>query len=462
MKTVLLSGGSGKRLWPLSNDSRSKQFLKVLDNNGDGLQSMLQRVWKQLERQDLVHSSVLTTSKVQVEMIYSQLESDINLIVEPSRRDTFPAIALAASYIYSVQKCSLDEVIVVLPVDPYVEDEFFSRIKELEYTLKISDADIALMGVRPTYPSEKYGYIVPKAFNNTEGNYFNVDYFTEKPNKEKASFLIKKHALWNCGVFAFKLKYLISLMEKMNIPTEYNQLLVEYNNLPKISFDYEVVEKTDNIVAISYDGYWKDLGTWNTLTEEMSINKIGKGVISQDCTNVHLINELEIPVTVNGISDVIVAVSPDGILVSDKEASPKIKEVVNIFDDRPMYEERRWGWYRILDYNKLDSGQEILTKKICILEGKNLSYHYHEYRDEIWTIIDGEGEIIFNNQIQKLRAGDVVKINSGEKHSIIANTNLEIIEVQKGSQLIEADIVRVFEKWEEIMSNVINSNVQSV
>ncbi|MDN4634694.1 phosphomannose isomerase type II C-terminal cupin domain, partial [Sphingomonas sp. PsM26] len=153
-----------------------------------------------------------------------------------------------------------------------------------------------------------------------------------------------------------------------------------------------------------------------------------KGVISADSENVHLINELDIPVTVLGGSNLIVAASPDGILVSDKEASPRIKELVGDFENRPMYEERRWGWYRVLDYTKLEEGKEVLTKRIGIAEGKNLSYQLHDHRDEVWTIIKGEGEFVLNDEVRSIKTGDVIQIQAGDKHAVKAVTDLEIIE----------------------------------
>jgi mannose-1-phosphate guanylyltransferase len=452
LKLVLLSGGSGKRLWPLSNDARSKQFLKVLENKNGELQSMVQRVWGQLGKVGLADSAVIATSKSQIDMIQSQLGQEVPIIIEPMRRDTFPAIALASVFLYSVEGIRLDEVIAVLPVDPYVEDRFFHRVKDLEETVLASGADLALIGVEPTYPSPKYGYIVP-ATKSSNINYLRVSHFTEKPTEEKAAELIQQGALWNCGVFAFKLDYIIALLQEKGFPIQYDELLKQYEKLPKISFDYEVVEKTEHIVVLPYDGYWKDLGTWNTLTEEMATNQIGKGVISADCENTHLINELDIPVTVLGVSNAIVAISPDGILVADKAKSPKIKELVNIFDQRPMYEERRWGWYRVLDYTKFEDGREVLTKRIGVTEGKNLSYQMHYHRSEVWTIIKGEGEFAFNGEIRYVKPGDVLEIPVGAKHGIKAITDLEFIEVQSGTELIEEDIIRIYMTWEEVEAN---------
>lgn len=445
MKLVLLSGGSGKRLWPLSNDARSKQFLKVLD----GRQSMVQRVWGQIENVGLSKSSVIATSKSQVDMIQSQLNSQAGLIIEPSRRDTFPAIALAASYMLTIKEASLDEVVAVLPVDPYVHDDFFNAVKNLESIINKTQADLALIGVKPTYPSSKYGYIIPKG-NDINSEFLEVERFTEKPTEEVARNLIENGALWNCGVFAFKLRYLINIIKQKGLPVEYNELLKRYEQLPKISFDYEVVEKTKNIVTLPYNGYWKDLGTWNTLIEEMGTNQIGKGIISSDSTNTHLINELDLPVTILGISNVVVAASPDGILVTDKQASPRIKELIDDFDNRPMYEERRWGWYRVLDYTKYNQGNEILTKRIGILAGKNLSYQFHNKRNEVWTIINGEGIFALNGKLQVVRPGDVLQINVGDHHAIKAVSDLEFIEVQSGQELIEEDIVRIYMSWDEV------------
>ncbi|PDY77135.1 sugar phosphate nucleotidyltransferase [Bacillus cereus] len=449
MKLILLSGGSGKRLWPLSNDSRSKQFLKVLKNENDEMQSMVQRVWGQLTSLGIENDAVIATSKSQVDMINSQLGNDVPIIIEPERRDTFPAIALAASYLYSKEHVDLDEVVGVLPVDPYVENSFFERLLDLEKTLNSSNADLGLMGVTPTYPSEKYGYIVPDIEESTQ-ELIQVSHFKEKPAATEAEELLKQNALWNSGVFAFKLDKIISLLDQKGLPVQYDVLVQRYASLPKISFDYEVVEKTENIIALPYNGSWKDLGTWNTLTEEMGMNILGKGNMGIECEQNHIINELDIPVSVLGLSNIIVAASPDGILVSEKDASPRVKELVGDWDQRPMYEERRWGWYRVLDHTKYDDGNEVLTKRIGITASKNLSYQYHHNRSEVWTIVKGEGIFVLDNEIRVVRPGDVLEIQPRQRHAIKAVTDLEFIEVQSGSELVEEDIVRIYMQWKEI------------
>ncbi|SFI88677.1 mannose-1-phosphate guanylyltransferase [Paenibacillus sp. UNC496MF] len=452
MRLVLLSGGSGKRLWPLSNDSRSKQFLKVLEDPDGGTESMVQRVWRQIDSVGLADRTFIATSKPQVEVLQSQLGSNVPLIVEPERRDTFPAIALAATYFYSIQGAGLQETIAVLPVDPFVEAAFFRQVEQLDRALDDSGADLALIGVKPTYPSTKYGYIIPnvKTVDYESGDCVQVARFQEKPSEEAAAAMIEQAALWNCGVFGFKLDFMINLLLAMNLPIQYDEMLKQYAKLPKISFDYQVVERASKIVVTPYDGEWRDLGTWNTLTEEMSSRILGKGSMTSDSVNTHVINELDIPVAVIGLSNVVVASSPDGILVSEKAASPRIKEVLGDSASRPMYEERRWGHYRVVDYVKYPDGSEVLTKRICVTAGRNLSYQYHQKRSEVWTIVQGTGEIVLNETVRVVRAGDVVIVPQGSRHTIRAITDVEIIEVQTGTELVEEDIIRLSLSWDEI------------
>jgi mannose-1-phosphate guanylyltransferase len=343
-------------------------------------------------------------------------------------------------------------VIVVLPVDPYVDDSFFETVKDLETEISRSDKKLALISVTPTYPSEKYGYIVPKT-GESAASVRDVDHFTEKPDEKEARQLMKQNALWNCGVFAFRLGFILDIIDELGYSHVYENLRKDYAMLPKISFDYQVVEKTREIITLRYDGKWKDLGTWNTLTEEMHGCIIGKGLISNDSLNTHLVNELDIPVIVMGLSGCIVAASPDGILVADKKATPRLKELVTDFAGRPMFEERRWGWYRVLDYTKLPQNREVLTKRIGIRAGKNLSYQMHYFRSEIWTIVSGSGEYALDGVIYPVKAGDVLHIKNQAKHGIRAITDLEIIEVQMGRELVEEDIVRLFLTWDEIESH---------
>ncbi|MGN7455629.1 sugar phosphate nucleotidyltransferase [Paenibacillus pasadenensis] len=453
MKTVLLSGGSGKRLWPLSNDLRSKQFLPLLKREDGAAESMVQRVWRQLEQAGLASGNYIATSRSQVEVLQSQLGHEVPIIVEPERRDTFPAIALAATYLYSIAGVPLDEIIAIMPVDPYVDDAFFDVVKSLEPAVAASDAELALIGVVPDHPSESFGYIVPTAASMPLG-LRQVNSFKEKPRREEALALMELGALWNCGVFAFRLDLMINLLISMNLPIQYDEMVKQYRRLPKNSFDYEVVENLKRLVVTPYSGVWRDLGTWNMLTGEMTETVVGKGIVTEDCRDTHLINELDIPITVMGVSGLVVAASPDGILVSEKAASSRIKDVNGSLEQRPMFEERRWGSYKVVDYVKYDDGREVLTKRIRIAAGKNLSYQYHQRRSEVWTVTSGEGELILDGKQQRLLPGDVVLVPAGMLHSVRAVRELEIIEVQSGPELVEEDIVRLCLHWEDIMSYV--------
>ncbi|MBQ2349184.1 MAG: mannose-1-phosphate guanylyltransferase, partial [Clostridia bacterium] len=196
MNIVLLSGGSGKRLWPLSNDIRSKQFIKIFKTEDGTYESMVQRVYRQIKKIDTDAKITIATSKTQVSSIYNQLGENVGISVEPCRRDTFPAIALATAYLADVQEVDPEEPVIICPVDPYVEDDYFEALKKLGEQAAKGEANLVLMGIEPTYPSEKYGYIIPESQDNVSS----VSTFKEKPDANTAKSYIEKGALWNGGV----------------------------------------------------------------------------------------------------------------------------------------------------------------------------------------------------------------------------------------------------------------------
>jgi mannose-1-phosphate guanylyltransferase len=446
MNIVLLSGGSGKRLWPLSNQIRSKQFLKLLKNNAGEAESMVQRVFRQIQEAEIIADTVIATGSAQLDSIRGQLGNSVNVVMEPERRDTFPAIALAAAYLVLEKKIAEDEVVLVLPVDPYADLEYFKILPRMEKTVKEGRCNIALMGIRPTYPSEKYGYIIPKK-SPAEGACRPVERFQEKPTEALAKSLIEDGALWNGGVFACKLGYILEILKKYISFNEYKDIESQYSKLPKISFDYEVVEKEKAISMVEYSGVWLDLGTWNTLTEVMDSEAIGKVVFDNTCENTHVINELDIPITVMGAKNMVVAASPDGILVADKHQSSYLKPYVDGINQRPMFEERRWGEYKVLDYVVYSDGMSSLTKHLQIKAGKSISYQKHSIRDEIWTIVDGTGDLLIDDHVRNVRRGDVAYITKGQKHAIRATSDLRFIEVQIGEELVESDIEHFEWDW---------------
>lgn len=439
MNVILLSGGSGKRLWPLSNEVRSKQFLKIFRKADGTKESMAQRMYRMIKEVDEDAVVTIATSENQIPQIRAQLGEEVGISVEPTRRDTFPAIALAAAYLKK-RGVGEQEPVVVCPVDPYVEKDYFECLKELsDEAGKEGAANLTLMGIEPTEPSEKFGYIIPVSPEHLSA----VSEFKEKPTKEAAEAYIRQGALWNGGMFAFKLSYILEIAKRLFGTAEYDGMYQKYAELEKISFDYAVVEKEKSINVIRFAGSWKDLGTWNALTEAMDEPVTGNSV-ADGCENTHLVNELGIPMIALGVKDCIIAATPDGILVSDKERSPELKGFVS--DNRPMYERRGWGEYRVLDY-KVKGENNTLTKEIIVNPGQHISYQRHRHRTEIWTFTDGEGELILDGTIRKVGRGDVAVIPAGMKHAIKAITELHIIEVQIGDELTEEDIERLDWEW---------------
>lgn len=426
MNIVLLSGGSGKRLWPLSNDVRSKQFIKIFRTEDGNYESMVQRVCRQIRKADPSASVTIATSKTQVSSIHNQLGEGVDISVEPCRRDTFPAIALAASYLADVKGIDPREVVVVCPVDPYVEDDYFEALKKLEKLAAEGNSNLVLMGIEPTYPSEKYGYIIPESGEKIAS----VSTFKEKPDARTATEYIQKGALWNGGVFAFQLQFVLDKAHELMDFTDYHDLFARYDTLRSISFDYAVVEKEEKIQVMRFSGQWKDLGTWNTLTEAMEENSVGDAIMNETCENVHVINELNVPVLAMGLHDVVISASPEGILVSDKEQSSYIKPFVDRLDQQVMFAEKSWGSFRVMDVE-----EESLTIKVTLKAGHRMNYHSHRNRDEVWVVTSGAGRTIVDGMEQEVKAGDVITMQAGCRHTIIAESELKLVEVQLGREI---------------------------
>jgi len=328
MQIILLSGGSGKRLWPLSNDVRSKQFIKLLkaEDGRDEMLSMVQRVYAQIREAQPNAQITIGTNETQVNIIKEQLGEDVGIVLEPERRDTFPAIALACAYLSSEKNVSNDETVVVLPCDPYTEVNFFKTLSNLDKIISSNAADIALIGIKPTSPTSKYGYIVPGQEIESGAN--NVSRFVEKPSEEIAALLIKEEgAYWNSGVFAFKLGLVMDIAKSNTQFSNFKDLYNKYGELEKISFDYKVVEKAKRIAVVPFLGKWTDIGTWRALADEMPYNVLGN-IIQENNNNTFIVNELDIPIIVLGAKNLVIAASPDGILVSDFNESTNLKPYV--------------------------------------------------------------------------------------------------------------------------------------
>ncbi len=430
MNIVLLSGGSGKRLWPLSNEVRSKQFIKLFKKNNGEYESMVQRVYRQIESVDENANVIIATGKSQVSAIKNQLNDKVSVCVEPCRRDTFPAIVLAVSYMKYELGLDENECVAVCPVDPYVDTVYYEAVERLEKLAENGSASLYLMGIEPSYPSEKYGYILPASSSDVSS----VKEFKEKPDTKKAKEYIEQGALWNAGVFAFKIGYLLDKAHGMIDFTDYRDLYEKYDMLTKISFDYAVVEKEQSIKVMRYSGEWKDVGTWNTMAEVMSDVTKGNAALDETCVNTNVVNELDIPILCMGCKDMIIAASGDGILVADKERSGYMKSYVDKISTEIHFAEKSWGTYTVID-----AQPGSMTVKIELQKGSSMKYHAHEHRDEVWTIISGYGKTIVDGMEQSIKPGDVITIASGCKHTITADTDMSIIEVQIGEEIAQSD-----------------------
>ena len=432
MNVILLSGGSGKRLWPLSNDIRSKQFIKIF-KHGDNYESMVQRVYRQIKSADPSAQITVATSKSQVSSLHNQLGENAGISVEPCRRDTFPAIALATAYLHDVKGVNENDAVVVCPVDPYVNDDYFEAVKRLWELAQNGTANLVLMGIAPTYPSEKYGYIIPEDTNEVS----KVLEFKEKPDTETAQRYIEQGGLWNGGVFAYKLSYVLQRARDLIGFSDYDDLFAKYDTLKKISFDYAVVEHEKDIAVMRFAGEWKDLGTWNTLTEEMEENAVGDVRLNGACENTQVINELGIPIIAMGLRNVVIAASPEGILVSDKEQSSYIKPLVDEIDQQIMFAEKSWGSFRVLDVE-----ENSMTIKVTLNPGHRMNYHSHEKRDEVWVVVSGSGRTIVDGMEQLVKIGDVITMAAGCRHTVVADTELQLVEVQLGNDISVRDKIK--------------------
>lgn len=433
MNIILLSGGSGKRLWPLSNDVHSKQFIKLFKDENGKYESMVQRVYRQITTVDCDARIMIATSKSQASAIKNQLGEKASICVEPCRRDTFPAIVLAAAYLHDELHMGSEEVVVVCPVDPYVDNTYYETVKTLQELAEQGEANLTLMGIEPTYPSEKYGYIIPESGDKVS----RVKEFKEKPTTDTAKKYLDQDALWNAGIFAFKLGYLLDKAHSMIEFEDYRVLFSKYDTLTKISFDYAVVERETSIQVLRYSGDWKDVGTWNMMAEVMAGKTKGRAILDETCENTNVVNELNIPILCMGCKDLIVAASGDGILISDRERSGYMKPYVEKIETEAMYAEKSWGSYTVID---VQSGS--MTVKVSMNVGERMSYHMHNYREEVWTVVSGKGKAVVDGIEQILRTGDVITIAAGCKHTVEAITALDIVEVQLGDEISVNDKIK--------------------
>ncbi|MBR4454660.1 MAG: mannose-1-phosphate guanylyltransferase [Solobacterium sp.] len=411
MKLILLCGGGGKRLWPVSNKVHSKQFVQLFDNGIDGYRSMLERVISEIHSIDPEMSVTIAAGRVQTEEVRSQLGYDVRLTEEPVRKNTFPAISLAASYLRDHDKVDPHEPVVIFSVDSYADRSFYESLFRLAEIVESGRSNLVLMGIEPSGPSEKYGYIIPSSPDMIS----DVKEFREKPDIETAKQYIAQNALWNAGVFACRLEYLLKRAERVFGNASYNYLLMHYPELKAISFDYAVVEKEPSIAVLRYHGTWADAGEWNNLASLLNNGDVGQTVRDDTCENTLIVNHLDLPVLAIGAKNLIIAAGRDGILVCDKQKASSLTDYVDQVWFEPRVIGKRYGGKEVL-YRNETSETSLLTVKA----GASVTIKTSLGVRKTLTVLHGAGEM--------LKPGTIFTIQDGEKWQINADTDIELIE----------------------------------
>lgn len=453
--SIILAGGSGSRLWPLSRDLYPKQLLKINDEK-----TLIQKTFERLSNvssQDNILSITNIKHASNVSSQLSEVFENPQVIAEPMAKNTAPAIAFGTYYILKkLVKNGEDPFILAAPVDHLVEDQdaFKSAIeKGIE---KAKEDFIVTFGVTPTKADTGFGYI------KTDKN-LNVTSFEEKPSIEQAQkYIQKENYFWNSGIFLFKAstilneikKYqpeIIEIMENSDLLDKQPNIdFHDFNKMPDISIDYAVMEKTSNLSLIPLNCEWSDVGSWeaiyNTSEKDENGNSTTGNVIAVDSKNSYIYSSSKLVATI-GISDTVVVETEDAILVCDKKKSQDVKKVFNELKDKEDYTfmahktvYRPWGYYTVLN-----EGDGFLTKVIQVNPGAKLSIQLHHHRSEHWVLLEGKAKVLRGNEEHYLNSGDSIDIAVEETHSLQNpyDTPLKILEVQKGDYISEDDIVRL-------------------
>lgn len=449
MYGILLCGGCGSRLWPLSRDLFPKQFLNITENEKSLIEINYERLSNIMPKE---HVFAVTGEKYR-SAINSQLKQYIDtpkILAEPVARNTAPAIAAGVKYIS--QNSNNDELILVMPSDHYIKDNeaFYKAIKEAE---KFAEENyIVTFGITPTYPETGFGYI------KANGN--DVEQFVEKPDKETAQKYIDNGSYyWNGGIFLFKASVLLQEL-KQHAPEiseiletiKFDENKIEktfFEKMPKISIDYAVMEKTDKIKLVQLNCGWTDVGNFKTIYE---INKkdennnvnLGQTEIL-DCKNSMIYSTSRLVAAI-GLEDTIIIETPDAVLVSNKNDVQKVKNIYETLSSKDNETikthktvHRPWGFYTNICEN-----DGYLVKRILVSPKQALSIQSHNHRSEHWTVIKGKAKVILDSSEHILKSGQSIDIPLKAIHSLQNpfDEDLEIIEVQMGDLLSEDDIIR--------------------
>ncbi|MGE5473031.1 MAG: mannose-1-phosphate guanylyltransferase/mannose-6-phosphate isomerase [Ignavibacteriales bacterium] len=454
MKIIILAGGGGTRLFPLSRTSYPKQFLKI-GSDKTLLTETIQRFLKLVEPKDII---VVTNNEyyyhVKAELKESNAE-EAHIILENVPRNTAPAIALAARYCIDELGSDMTDNLLISPSDHLItsSDVF---IKDLDNLIKaISEDKVVTMGVKPDKPETGYGYI--KIGESWRYNGFIADKFVEKPDIKKAEKYLKEGKYyWNSGMYAFSINTFVEELSKYQTEiydlfsnNKYQELSNRFSEMPNISIDYAIAEKSKRVVVIPISTYWSDIGSWDAIYDAMQKDdngNVANGLcLAMDCSNSLLFGDERLIVGI-GLEDTFLIETDDVVLVAKKGESQKVKDLVDNLKKRKRKEAtehttgyRPWGNYKIIT-----EGPHYKVKKITVYPGHTLSLQMHYHRSEHWIVIGGTAKVTIGQEERFVSENESIFIPKTTKHRLEnpGTIPLEIIEVQSGSFLSESDIVR--------------------
>ncbi len=461
MISLVLSGGVGSRLWPVSREKLPKQFSKIF---GESLFSQTVR------RQQKLGSVFVCTGESMRGLTETAIRNEgLNVektFYEPMGRNTAPAIGLVCKYLMDHNRG--DEVLGVFPSDHWIEkqDMFAKALSLGEACAK--DGQIVTIGLNPTYAATGFGYVdcQTEAYKESQDlQAFGVKAFKEKPDKKTAeSYISKGHYFWNSGMFIFKVKTMVDAF-KEHLPEMWatlQELDKDFKNLPTVykkivpeSIDFGIMEKAKNQVNIPCDLGWSDLGSWDDVAQATKSGKLEKQeILSEESSDCYVYTDNEKVVCLSHVEDLIVIDTQDALLITPKGQSQSVKKIVeqlktkapNLVKDH-VYEYRPWGNYR-----NLHEEEDFKTKVIQVDPGQQLSYQSHEKRTEIWVTTVGKGEVVLNDQVIEVSKGKIVEIPQGAKHRM-RNTGaqpLKFVEIQLGEYFGEDDITRYQDDYERV------------